>query len=124
MDTGTRYQPRIKIGDRMDGSGGDSIRQVIQYYGSIAWLIVLALWGGTASYLSRIKTKALPFSIVELIGEWCISGFAGVITMYGCQYLGLELPMTAAATGIAGHMGGRAIFLLERWFASNVKAKL
>lgn len=96
------------------------MRQMIQYYGSAAWLIVLALWGGTANYISRIRNGEQQFSVVELIGEWCVSGFAGVITMYGCYYLGLSTPLTAACTGIAGHMGGRAIFIFETWFSERL----
>lgn len=106
----------------MDGNG-ESFRQVVQTYGSIAWLMILALWGGTASYLSRIRSKKLPFSVVELVGEWCISGFAGVITMYGCQHLGFEMALTAAATGIAGHMGGRVIFVFEKHFINRFNLK-
>lgn len=78
------------------------------------WLIVLAIWGGTSSYLSRIKRDKLPFSMIELMGEWTVSGFAGIITSYVCYSLGWDFYLTAACTGIAGHMGGRAIYLLER----------
>lgn len=79
------------------------------------WLVALALWGGTASYLSRIKRDKIPFSMIELMGEWAISGFAGIITAYVCHSLGWDFYLTAACTGVAGHMGGRAIYLLERW---------
>jgi hypothetical protein len=81
------------------------------------WLIFIALWGGTANYLSRIKRDKLPFSMIELIGEWFISGFAGVITAYMCYSLAWDFYLTAAVTGIAGHMGGRAIYLMESYFA-------
>lgn len=84
------------------------------------WLIALAMWGGTASYVSRIKRDKVPFSIVELIGEWAISGFAGVITSYVCYSLGWDFYLTAAATGVAGHMGGRAIYIAESLFAKKL----
>lgn len=85
-----------------------------------AWLIFLALWGGTVNYLSRIKRDKLPFSMIELIGEWFISGFAGVITAYMCNSLGWDFYLTAMATGIAGHMGGRAIYLIENYFTRKL----
>lgn len=79
------------------------------------WLVILAIWGGTASYLSRIKQRKLPFSMVELIGEWMISGFSGLLTAYVCAEGGLSWHMTAFFTGIAGHLGGRGIFLMEAY---------
>lgn len=104
-----------------DGSGGEHIRQLLQTFGAYIWLIMLAFWGGTASYISRIRRKQLPFSIIELVGEWCISGFAGVVTMQICLDTGLSIYITAAATGISGHMGGRAIYLIENWFTARFK---
>jgi len=102
---------------------GETLRQFISNAGSTLWLMLIALWGGTASYISRIRTKKLPFSVIELIGEWCISGFAGIVTMYVCMDLSLSVPITAAATGIAGHMGGRAIYMLENLFLSRLGKK-
>jgi hypothetical protein len=84
------------------------------------WFVALAIWGGTSSYLSRIKRDKLPFSMIELMGEWFISGFAGIITSYMCYSLGWDFYLTAAATGIAGHMGGRAIYLMESYFARKL----
>lgn len=77
------------------------------------WLIALAMWGGTSSYLSRIRRERIPFSLFELMGEWAISGFAGIVTSYVCYSLQWDFYLIAAATGIAGHMGGRAIVLIE-----------
>ena len=90
------------------------LKTVGEYTGHI-WLILLALWGGTASYLSRIQQRKLPFSLVELAGEWCISGFSGVLTAYICAEAGLSWHMIAFFTGIAGHLGGRGLFMLEQY---------
>ncbi len=87
------------------------------------WLFVLAIWGGTANYISRLKSSKAAFSVIELVGEWTISGFAGVVTALVCASLGWDWYLTAAATGIAGHMGGRAIGLAEHWFVSQLQAK-
>jgi len=102
-----------------DGSDSSFLKQIfdsLQPHFAYGWFVLLALWGGTANYISRVRSKGMPFSVVELIGEWSISGFAGLITAYMCVYLGLSFPLTAAFTGIAGHMGGRAIYLVEQYF--------
>lgn len=78
------------------------------------WFFLIAVWGGTASYLSRIRKSKTPFSIMELIGEWAVSAFAGIITAFVCYELQFSFYATAALAGIAGHMGGRAIALLEQ----------
>lgn len=80
------------------------------------WFALLALWGGTASYISRIRKSQMPFSLMELIGEWTIAGFAGMVTMYMCIEMKISPPATAALVGISGHMGGRAIGMLEHYF--------
>lgn len=78
------------------------------------WLLVLSAWGGTASYLTRLKKSKAPFSFMELVGEWTISAFAGVVTAYACYEMNFSFYATAACAGIAGHMGGRGIALVER----------
>lgn len=80
------------------------------------WFIVLALWGGTVNYLSRIRKGSMAFSFAELVGEWSISGFTGIITAYICAEMQFSFYMTAALVAISGHMGGRALFVLESWF--------
>ena len=80
-----------------------------------AWLVLLAMWGGTANYISRMKKARRPFSLFELIGEWVVSGFCGLITAYLCMHLGWDFKFTAAAAGIAGHMGGRGLGFIEHW---------
>lgn len=83
------------------------------HYGYL-WFVVLALWGGTVNYISRVKhNHPIRFSIAELVGEWAISGFVGVITIYVCLELEFSLYLTGALVAIAGHMGGRALFLME-----------
>ncbi|WP_019933868.1 phage holin family protein [Oceanimonas smirnovii] len=78
------------------------------------WFILLAVWGGTANYISRARrNKNHVFSAAELMGEWAISGFAGLLSAYICHEMGLSFYATAVTAGIAGHMGGRALFLIE-----------
>lgn len=78
------------------------------------WFALLAVWGGTVSYIRRLKKSQVAFSFMELIGEWTVSAFAGVMTAYLCYELSFSFYATAALTGIAGHMGGRMISILEK----------
>jgi hypothetical protein len=102
---------------------GPVLKHLIDMGLGYTWFLLLAIWGGTANYIARRKTDKLPFSIVELIGEWAISGFAGIITVLICQEMQLSAMLTAAAAGIAGHMGGRSIFIIEKAFQRRLGLK-
>ena len=78
------------------------------------WFVLMAFWGGTANYISRRNRDKTPFSVIELVGEWSVSGFSGLVTAYVCTDMGLSFALTSAAAGIGGHMGGRAIYLIEQ----------
>lgn len=79
------------------------------------WLLVLALLGGTASYIDRIREENVPFTVIGLVGDWVVSAFAGIITAYVCFEMGWSAYLTAAACGVAGHQGGRAIGLIKNY---------
>lgn len=84
------------------------------------WLVVLAAWGGSVSYLSRLKEDSTKrFSTVELTGEWTISAFSGLLTAFLCAEMGVSYYLTAVACAISGHMGGRAISLIEGAFKAR-----
>jgi uncharacterized membrane protein len=85
------------------------------------WVLLLAAWGGTVNYISRTRKEKTPFSIVELIGEWTIAGFAGMVTGLICMEMGVSQYIMFAAVAIAGHAGGRTIFLFERYFLNKIK---
>lgn len=81
-----------------------------------AWVVFLAMWGGTVNFIQKVRTGEVSrWSITEFIGELVTSGFAGVLTYMICQWGGINAWITAALVGIAGHMGSRAIFRMERW---------
>ena len=85
------------------------------------WVIGLSAWGGVAGYIRRIKTKNMThFSLAELVGEICISGFVGVLTFYFCESANINQVMAAALVGISGHMGSRSLYFLE----SVIKKKI
>lgn len=97
------------------------IKTIFEQAWNYLWFVFLALWGGTASYISRLKKTGAGLSLVELIGEWTISGFAGMMTAYVCQSMSLNYFATAGLVGVAGHMGGRAIFIAENMIEARAR---
>lgn len=86
-------------------------------------MLGLAIWGGTVNYLSRIKRGVVArFSVLELLSEWVISGFSGFLVWLLCQNFGIDEYLTAAFVGIAGHAGGRTVFILENAFNKQLDA--
>ena len=80
------------------------------------WVFGLSSWGGFVSFMRKRKQGvARPFNIAEFFGEIATSAFAGVLTFYLAESAGLPQLMTAAMGAVSGHMGGRAVFLIERW---------
>ena len=78
------------------------------------WVCALSMWGGVAGYIRKLRqglTKG--FSITELLGEIVVSSFVGIITFFLCQTSHLDQTITAALVGLSGHMGSRAIYLIE-----------
>jgi len=84
------------------------------------WVFFLSGWGGVVSFFKKVKDgTARACNFTELLGEICTASFAGIITFYFCEAGGFNPLLTAAFTGISGHMGSRAIFALERTFESR-----
>lgn len=83
--------------------------------GTYAAIVFVAAWGGVVSWIqNRKRGVARPFSFVELIGEITTASFCGLLACLLCQEAGLSIELTAAIAGVAGHMGSRGLFLLER----------
>lgn len=81
-----------------------------------AWVAGLSMLGGFVNFAAKCRAgKARPFNLIELVGELITSGFAGVITFFLCEAAGIGQLASAPLIGIAGHMGTRALFLMERW---------
>lgn len=88
---------------------------------SYIWVMGIAVLGGCASFYLKVKRgQARYFNLAELVGEIVTSALAGIITFWLCKSAGVNDYLSAAFVGIAGHMGSRALFLLEkvleRWF--------
>jgi hypothetical protein len=82
-----------------------------------AWVFLISMLGGVASFWRKVKSgQARWFNFAELVGELFISAFAGLLTFFVASWARLDMWMIAALSGISGHMGSRALFLLERVF--------
>jgi len=85
---------------------------------TLTWVIGISIWGGTVSYLHKLSKYGIPFSLFKFIAEIVTAGFVGLITYLLCQSSGLSMTITAALVGISGHMGTRALFILEKKYES------
>lgn len=108
-----------------DGNGGNLIRELLNHGFAWFWLLVLATWGGTVNYIKRMRKDKSPFSLLEMIGEWAIAGFAGIVTGLLCLHYQVPIYLTFATVAISGHAGGRVIEALEtrllRWIPRDKK---
>jgi LydA holin phage, holin superfamily III len=78
------------------------------------WVIAMAALGGIAHYIKKINAGLnKSFSIAELAGEIVISGFVGLLTFFICDATAVDIRITAVFVGISGHMGSRAIYLIQ-----------
>lgn len=88
-----------------------------------AWVLLLASLGGAVNFLRKLRAGSVrAWNVTEFIGELVTSAFAGVITFWLCEAAEIRPLLTAALVGIAGHMGSRAIFHLERFFEARFPA--
>ena len=86
-----------------------------------SWVFLLAILGGVVNFIRKLQRGDVrPFNIVEFIGEIVTSAFAGIITFWLCEASGVTPLITAALVGISGHMGSRALFLIEKWVAGRI----
>lgn len=82
-----------------------------------AWVVVISMAGGLAHFYRKVRSgQTRAFNLTELVGELVTSAVAGVITFFLCRWAGVSDWAMAAFVGIVGHMGSRALFLLERVF--------
>lgn len=89
-----------------------------------AWVVVWSVLGGLVSWYGKIKSGAArPFNIAELFGEIATSAFAGLTTFWVCEWGGVAPLLSAVFIGIAGHMGTRFVFWMERVLEKHLSEK-
>lgn len=83
----------------------------LQEYGIV---LGTALLGGFANWWIKVRRgELLVWSISAMIGELCVSAFAGLTAFWLCEWGGVQPLMTAAVVGMSGHAGARGINWLE-----------
>jgi hypothetical protein len=80
---------------------------------SYSWVVLLAIWGGAVGYFNRIDKHKIKFSYMRFLVEVSTSAFVGIITALLCDSASINWAMTAAMVGISGHMGTRALLIIE-----------
>lgn len=84
-----------------------------------------ALLGGFVSWYGKVKRGEIPgYSVFHLVGELATSALAGLLCFWLCDGFGVNQMITAAATGVCGHMGTRAIAFFEDSMAKRAKRML
>jgi len=79
------------------------------------WIAGWSAIAGLVNFHHKVKQGATRWlNLSELVGELATSAFVGLTTGLFCQWAGMGLPATFALVGITGHMGGRAIFWIEK----------
>ena len=90
----------------------DNVSWLLQLVPMI-FAVLLAALGGAIQYLNKIDRNGTAFSFVKLLIEVGTSGFVGIISFELCDAAGFSWQITAALVAISGHMGARAIVLIE-----------
>lgn len=91
-------------------NNGEWIVNIIPF----CFVIALSCLGGILNYLNRINKGGIAFNFFKFSLEVATSGFVGVITFLLCDIAELRWSITAALCAISGHMGTRALFLIEK----------
>lgn len=100
------------FGQVLRTTGGPFDPALLVTYG---WVVLISLLGGVASFYGKVKAgKTRWINLGEFVGELCTSALAGLLMYWMCRWSGLNEWLTAAFVGVAGHMGSRALFLLEK----------
>lgn len=78
-------------------------------------MVFVAMLMGAVNFIHKVRRGlSRVFNLAELVGEMFISGMCGLTAFWGFKGLGVNEYLVAAGVAIAGHMGTRAIFLMEQ----------
>jgi hypothetical protein len=98
-----------------DRTGKSPLDYSLKYYGL---MLGVALLGGLVSYWGKLRRGEVPkWAVSHLIGELTTSALAGLLCFWFCEWAGFPPLLTAGFTGVAGHMGTRAITMYEGMMA-------
>lgn len=85
------------------------------------WVLAWSGIGGLASFLHRVRQGEIKHGIMlEMITDTTYSAFAGLTAFYWCQNQNYDPMLSAIIIGISGHMGARAIIMIEQGIAKRL----
>jgi len=89
----------------------DPMSYPLKTYG---FMLFVAVLGGFVSFYAKVRRgEVAGLSLMHLVGEITTSAFAGLLVFWLCEYLNVPQILTAPLVGVSGHMGAKAISLLE-----------
>lgn len=107
---------------QLGGRGVDSKDPTSYSLITYIWVTGLSIGGGLVSYMHKLQLgDRRPFSVIEFIGELVTAGFTGLITFWLCESTGISPLLTAVFVGISGHMGSRALYIIEKMLEARIK---
>lgn len=84
-----------------------------------------ALLGGMASWWMKVRRgELLAWNLSALIGELCVSAFAGLLAFWLCEYFTLNPLLTSAIVGMSGHAGAKGLIWIESLGQRVIEKKL
>ena len=89
----------------------DPLSYSVRQYG---FVLFMSLLGGLASWYAKVRKQEIPATnLFALVGELSTSAFSGLLAFFVCEAMDTPPLYMAAAVGIAGHMGNKAIAWAE-----------
>lgn len=83
----------------------------LQEYGIV---LGTALLGGLASWWRKVRRgEVMAWNLSALIGELCVSAFAGMLAFWLCEWASMHPLLTASIVGISGHAGAKGLSWME-----------
>jgi hypothetical protein len=87
---------------------------------TLLMMLIAAAGGFVAFYRKWKEGHVRAFNITELMGELFVSGLCGIGAYWVCKGFEVNPWLTAAAVGMVGHMGSRAVFMAENWVGKKI----
>jgi len=85
--------------------------------------ILIAVAGGFVSHISKLRTGEISkFRLVALIADMAVSGFAGLLIALLASSFNITGDMVYFLSGMSGHLGARAIFLMQLSLENKLKS--
>lgn len=90
-------------------------------YGAI---IGIAMLGGFVRWYTSVRRgQAAVYDIRILVGELMTSAFIGILIFWACEAYNVNPLITAALTGMGGHMGISLLMWVEKSLKRHIECK-